>query len=136
MTDETPPGFKDVPRAAFMSHVGPVLEGVDDPSGIIRLGVRVAEKHCNTLGYMHGGMIATLVDSAMARAQISKVRRKSVTLKMTLEYIDAVKVGEWLVAEGKLSSHDDDIAYTTCEVRAGDSLKAQGTGVFRLLKPY
>jgi uncharacterized protein (TIGR00369 family) len=134
MAADPPEGFEVVARAPFVNHVGPILQAISNPPGVMQLGVQVEDVHCNTMGFMHGGMIATVVDSAMARALVFALNRRAVTLKMTLEYLDPVQRGDWLVAEGRLLSHDGEVGHTECLVRVGDSLRARGTGVFRLLR--
>ena len=131
---EIPPGFVQVLRAPFINHVGPLLQAVENPPGTMTLGLRVATVHTNTMGFMHGGMIATLCDSAMARALVSKLQRRTVTLRMSLEYFDAVRRGEWLEAHARLVDHDDDVARTECRVMIGDVMRARATAVFRLLR--
>ncbi len=134
MAADPPPGFITVARAPFVNHVGPILEAVDNLPNRLTLGIRVEAVHTNTLGLMHGGMIATLVDSAMARCLVRASGRRVVTLKMTLEYLDAVRLGDWLEAEGVVNSRDSDVAVTECSVRVQGELRARGTGVFRLLR--
>lgn len=134
MAADPPPGFASVSRAPFVNHVGPILEAVENAPDRLTLGLRVEPVHTNTLGLMHGGMIATLVDSAMARALVRTSGRRTVTLKMTLEYLDAVRVGDWLEAEGVVVSRDANVAVTECDVRVNGQLRAKGTGVFRLLR--
>ncbi len=136
MAAEPPSGFETFDHAPFLHHVGPVYRAVDDVPGEIHLGIQIDEIHRNSIGVVHGGLIATVVDVAMARAHISKLKRRTVTLKMTLEYIDAVRIGDWMVAHARLTTHDDKVAHTECTVRVGEVLKAQGTGVFRLLRPF
>ena len=126
--------FEPMLRAPFINHVGPILQAKTDAEGEMRLALKVAQVHTNTLGLMHGGMIATLIDSAMARALISKLKRRSVTLKMSLEYLDAVQLGDVIVATGRLLSSEHDLAFTDCTVRVRETVKARATGVFRLLK--
>jgi acyl-coenzyme A thioesterase PaaI-like protein len=83
---------------------------------------------------MHGGMIATICDSAMARAAVFKLNRRTVTLRMGMEYFDPVRKGDWLTAHGRLVGHDEEIAQTECTIRADGEVRARGTGVFRLLR--
>jgi uncharacterized protein (TIGR00369 family) len=135
MAADPPEGFEYVSRAPFVNHVGPVYQGLGDPPGTIRLGLRVAQLHTNSFGLLHGGLISTMVDSAMARALHSMLGRRAVTLKMTMEFFEAIHLGDWAVAEGRLTSSDADIALTDCRVRVGDQTRARATGVFRLLKP-
>jgi uncharacterized protein (TIGR00369 family) len=129
-----PPGFVHVLRAPFVNHVGPLLQAVENAPGEITLGLNVATVHLNTMGFMHGGMIATICDSAMARAAVFKLNRRTVTLRMGMEYFDPVKKGDWLTAHGRLVDHDEEVAQTECLVKVGDVVCARGTGVFRLLR--
>jgi uncharacterized protein (TIGR00369 family) len=134
VSTEIPPGFVQVLRAPFINHVGPLLQAIENAPGEMRLGLRVGLVHTNTMGLMHGGMIATICDSAMARALFLKLQRRTVTLRMNMEYFDPVQKGDWLEAHARLVSSDDDVAHTECRVTAGDRLCARSTGVFRLLR--
>jgi acyl-coenzyme A thioesterase PaaI-like protein len=79
-------------------------------------------------------MIATICDSAMARAAVFLLQRRTVTLRMALEYFDPIKKGDWLTASARLVDHDGEVAHTECLVKVGDQVRARGTGVFRLLR--
>ncbi len=134
MALDPPPGYAYVPRAPFVNHVGPILQSVENAPGTMRLALRVDDIHANTMGYMHGGMIATLVDSCMARALHSVLQRRTLTLKMGLEYLGAVKLGEFVEVCGRLVSWDEQVAQTEAVLQVGDSIRAKGTGLFRLLR--
>ena len=129
-----PPGFVHVLRAPFVNHVGPLFQAIVNAPGEITLGLTVELVHTNTMGFMHGGMIATICDSAMARAAVFKLNRRTVTLRMGMEYFDPVRKGDWLTAHGRLVGHDDEVAQTECLIRVGGEVRARGTGVFRLLR--
>ena len=83
---------------------------------------------------MHGGMIATVCDSAMARAAVFLLNRRTVTLRMALEYFDPIKRGDWLTAHGRMIDQDGEVAHTECLIKVGGDVRARGTGVFRLLR--
>jgi len=129
-----PPGFVHVLRAPFINHVGPILQAIENPPGTMVLGLQVEKVHTNTMGFMHGGMIATVCDSAMARALHTRLERRTVTLRMALEYFDPIQHGDFIEAHARLVSHDDQVGHTECDVRVGGSLRARGTAVFRLLR--
>lgn len=138
MTDETipqaPDGFVYVARAPFVNHVGPLFQAASDAPGEMTLGLAVDSIHTNSMGFMHGGMIATICDSAMARAAVYLLQRRTVTLRMGLEYFDTVRKGDWLTAHGRLLEQDGELAHTECLIRVGDQVRARATGVFRLLR--
>ena len=129
-----PAGFVHVLRAPFVNHVGPLFQAIENAPGEITLGLNVGLVHTNTMGFMHGGMIATICDSAMARAAVFKLNRRTVTLRMGMEYFDPIMKGEWLTAHGRLVDHDQEVAQTECLIIVGDQVRARGTGVFRLLR--
>jgi uncharacterized protein (TIGR00369 family) len=129
-----PSGFVYVARAPFVNHVGPLFQAEQDAPGEMTLGLKVDTVHTNTMGFMHGGMIATICDSAMARAAVFLLNRRTVTLRMGIEYFDPVKKGDWLTAHARLLDHDGEVAQTECLVKVGDDVRARGTGVFRLLR--
>ena len=131
---DAPPGFIYAARAPFVNHVGPLFQAIENAPGEITLGLNVDLVHTNTMGFMHGGMIATICDSAMARAAVFKLNRRTVTLRMAMEYFDPIRKGEWLTAYGRLAGHDDEVAQTECVIRVGEDVRARGTGVFRLLR--
>lgn len=133
-TPAAPAGFVYVARAPFVNHVGPLFQAETDAPGEMTLGLKVDAVHTNTMGFMHGGMIATVCDSAMARAAVFLLHRRTVTLRMAIEYFDPIKKGDWLTAHGRLVGHDDDVANTECLVKVGGEVRARGTGVFRLLR--
>jgi uncharacterized protein (TIGR00369 family) len=134
MAVDPPPGYEYVARAPFVNHVGPIFQWAENAPGAMRLALRVEDIHANTMGYMHGGMIATLVDSCMARALHSVLQRRALTLKMGLEYLDAVKLGELVEVHGRLVSWDEQVAHTEAVLQVGGSTRAKGTGLFRLLR--
>lgn len=129
-----PPGFVHVLRAPFVNHVGPMFQAAENAPGEITLGLTVEAVHTNTMGFMHGGMIATICDSAMARAAVFKLNRRTVTLRMGMEYFDPIRKGDWLTALGRLVDHDEEVAQTECLVQVNGEVRARGTGVFRLLR--
>ena len=129
-----PHGFIQVLRAPFVNHVGPLLQREVNAPGVMTLGLWVETVHTSTMGFMHGGMIATVCDSAMARATFMTLQRRTVTLRMGMEYFDPVKNGDWLEAHGRLVDHDEDVAHTECLIVIDGQTRARSTGVFRLLR--
>lgn len=130
----SPTGFVHVLRAPFVNHVGPLLQREENLPGRMTLGLWVDLVHTNTMGFMHGGMIATVCDSAMARSLVGALQRRTVTLRMNMEYFDPVRKGDWMEAHGRLVDHDEQVAHTECRVVVNGQTCARSTGVFRLLR--
>jgi len=102
--------------------------------GRARLVVEARPEFENVIGAMHGGIVATLLDVAMASAAVSKVdfAMTAVTLSMNSTF---VRPGHGrLTADGEVLSVDDAIALCQASVtdEAGE-LVARAIGSFRYL---
>ena len=64
---EPRPGFAASPsRGKFTIHNGPSYRATAE--GDMRTGLWVLDRHCNGMGFMHGGMVSAFADSALAWA--------------------------------------------------------------------
>ena len=129
-----PPGFAPRPtRGKFSLHNGPSYLATAE--GDIRSGLRVLDRHCNGLGFMHGGMICSFADSALAWAVWSVSGRSSVTIKLTLEFMDIVKEDTWLEAHPQVKGVDGDLVHVMADlVKEDGALAARADAVFRALR--
>jgi len=95
------------------------------------------EDMANLSGFVHGGMISTLADSAMGRSlrtlQPGVVRAMSFDLK--LSFIAAAKIGETLKATGRVIHAGRRTMVTECRVVGGDGrLVATASGTFAVTR--
>jgi len=102
--------------------------------GRARLVVDARPEFENVIGAMHGGIVATLLDVAMASAAVSKVDfgMTAVTLSMNSTF---VRPGHGrLTAEGVVLDVDDAVALCQASVvDEGGRLVARAIGSFRYL---
>jgi uncharacterized protein (TIGR00369 family) len=86
VSDETRPG-------GFAARLGVVVEQADD--GTARLAFEATDEHLNPAGTVHGGVLATLVDTAMGTAVRSTTGDEDVpaTSQLTVTYLRPGKPG-------------------------------------------
>jgi uncharacterized protein (TIGR00369 family) len=86
VSDETGPG-------GFAGRLGAVVEKADE--GTAHLGFEATEEHLNPAGTVHGGVLATLVDTAMGTAVRSATGDGDVpaTSQLTVTYLRPGKPG-------------------------------------------
>ncbi len=85
----------------------------DAGDGTARLVVEVDERHLNPAGAVHGGMLATLVDTTMGAAVRSAVDEEApATSQLTVTYLRPGKPGR-LVVTARVSKRGDSL--TMCE---------------------
>ena len=96
---------------------------------------RLGPEYQGAIGFIHGGIIATVLDEVMSKvSRFSNVR--AVTAELTVEYLRPVRVDEELRVEGRSLSRNGRVIYHEGEIRniAGTVL-ARGRGRFVIIDP-
>jgi uncharacterized protein (TIGR00369 family) len=97
----------------------------------VQLGLRVAEPHCNSRGFVHGGLIASLADNAMGLS-LSHVARvpAAVTVHLSLDYMRAVQRGLWLQIEPRVVRVGKNLGVVDALVTADGAVVARADATF------
>ncbi|MFC6299898.1 PaaI family thioesterase [Pseudomonas sp. CCM 7893] len=126
-----PEGFTPLSRSSpLLDLLGPVYcrgEGLQ-----LEIGLRADPRHANGRGTVHGGVLATLADIGMgyAMAFSSEPPLALMTASMTLDYMGAVQVGEWI--EVRLENHKRgrQMAFATVSLQVGEKVVVRASAVF------
>src|SRR3989304_7451007 len=108
-------------RVPFVELVGAKVE--EAKQGYSRLCLSLEERHTNPNGVMHGGVVATVMDSAAAialgRLRGERVRRDNphATVEMNVSLISAARPGDELVIEGHVLKLGRTVAFCEAEAR-------------------
>lgn len=117
--------------SGFLEHAG-VAVAEDD--GVVT--VRLDERHTNVLGGAHGGLIATMLDAAMAAAVRAMLadEETSVTVQLAVTYLNAASPGDELVAHGVVRKRGASVVVAEADVsRTSDEAAiAHGLGTFNV----
>ena len=115
----------------FLDLIGARL--LDAGDGRARFELTVAEHHLRTLGLLHGGVTATLLDTVMGAAATTRAPRTHhvVTVQLSVNYVRPAWKGERLVAAAEVQHGGRQTAVARGELRTADGqLVALGTGTF------
>ena len=108
---------------------------LDDGKAVVEM--TPTEDMANTAGFVHGGMISALADSAMGRS-LRTIRPgvvRSMSFDLKLSFISAAKVGETLRATGQVVHAGRRTAVTECRVEGpGHKLVATASGTFAITR--
>jgi uncharacterized protein (TIGR00369 family) len=93
----------------------------------------VDERHRNIQGVIHGSVTMALLDTAMGHALSGTLEAGEFcsTMQISFQFVRAVRAGERLEAEGRVTHRGRRVAYLEgrCTNRAGD-LVARAEGVW------
>lgn len=127
-----PPGFKRITQTSgFAEANGPWYEKVQD--GRLIRGFRPGPQHANSHGIVHGGMLATFLDSTMGSTVFHVLQRRCVTVRMSLDYLMPARLGDWIQAEAEILGHDEHVAQVRARLYGPRHDALTGHGTFALL---
>ncbi len=96
---------------------------------------RIAEEYQGGAGFLHGGIIALLLDEAMGKVnRFSDVR--AVTAELTIEYLKPIRVEEEITIEAREVERKGRNLFQQGEIRnAAGEVLARGRGRFVTVNP-
>jgi uncharacterized protein (TIGR00369 family) len=97
----------------FIDLVGPVYARGEGEERVF--GLRVDERHRNSAGKTHGGLLATLVDFSLGRA-VAAADSAGVTASLTTDYLKPVEIGDWVEAHTEVEKAGETLAFADCSL--------------------
>ncbi len=132
---EKPESFMKNPtlyKGTYLEFLGFRL--VDWRDGFARLEMPVRSEHRNTVAYLHGGVIASLLDivGAVSGSYGSSAEYVSVTVNLNTNFI-APHQGDKVVAEGELIRRSGSLFFAQAKLMDPDKriLCATATGTYK-----
>ncbi|MDO5503969.1 MAG: PaaI family thioesterase [Actinomycetia bacterium] len=123
----------------FLDHLG-IHESTTEtgrPGHDAGLAVTTDATHTNTNGGVHGGLIATLLDSTMGEAVRSALEdgQSAVTVSMTVTYLRGAEEGDELRASAELRKRGGSLAMVEADVVTADDEEpiAHGVATFSII---
>ncbi|AMR80852.1 PaaI family thioesterase [Cupriavidus nantongensis] len=131
---DVPEGFVPLRRmSGYMAGFGQLYLH----AGRRTLAVRIDENHLNNLGIPHGGMLATLADTAIGMMMSLETGRakSAVTVNLSLDYLDSARPGDWVEARVEFDKLGSRLRYGNCRLFSGERCLLRATAIFAVLAP-
>jgi acyl-coenzyme A thioesterase 13 len=127
---EVPAGFEPSRRTSpFLDLIGPVYTRTTERR--ILLGLRARTEHLNTRGFVHGAILAAMLDVVCARNCAALTEHLSVvTVSLTVDYVAAARDGDWLEASAAVTRVGRRLAFADGRVDAEGKHVAKASAVF------
>lgn len=94
------------------------------------LALSVQQPHTNMHGMAHGGLLASLADCALGYFIAREAQASVVTVQMSVDYLNAVRPGDWLEAHVQIDKKGRTLIYATCMLRVGNKAMLKANAVF------
>jgi uncharacterized protein (TIGR00369 family) len=138
-SSDIPEGFApDLPKSPITDPWEPLYSKRTEKAVV--LGLRVAKPHTNEQGLVHGGLIATLVDNAMAYScrQVMGGWASSwmATISLTVDFVGPAQIGQWLTVESDVIKTGKTICFAQSLIKADNSVIARANATFRVVPKH
>ncbi len=111
---------------AHLAELGALYKRDSDNVLALRLGLA----HTNMHAIAHGGLLATLADSALGHTIATRAQVSVVTVQMSVEYMNPVKPGDWLEAHVQIDKQGKRLIYATCLLQVEGRVMLKANAVF------
>jgi uncharacterized protein (TIGR00369 family) len=107
-------------EVTFSRHIGAKVEEVEPGRSVITIDVK--DIHLNGAGTLHGGVYASLIDTAMGLSVLALVGVRTATIEMNVHFLGAV-------SDGRITCQSQVVHRTrrtaTAEAKVRDSFEPQ-----------
>jgi uncharacterized protein (TIGR00369 family) len=127
-----PEGFRRIERLSpFNALVGPLYERRRDGEAV-SIGLTIEEKHTNSRGICHGGVLATLADLALGYAMLARSGDKGsfVTAHLAVDYAGAAHPGDFIQSRVEIQHVGSRLAFANCYLVARERPIVRASAIF------
>jgi uncharacterized protein (TIGR00369 family) len=127
--DGVPHGFVPYRRPSpYLDLIGPVYESAD---GSLVLGLRLDQRHTNSRGFVHAGLLVALADTVLGHTILRAPGTPPiVTVSLTTDFTGSARTGSWLEGRAEVQRQGGRVAFASASFRADGQLVMTASGVF------
>ena len=120
----------------LIALVGPLWEHQGNSPDEFRLGFLAEERHTNRGGFVHGGMLMTLIDHAIGMIVLNHNATESqATIQLDSHFMDIVYPGDFVIASSRVMRKTRSLIFMQGELHVGTRQVCTASGVWKLLRP-
>jgi acyl-coenzyme A thioesterase PaaI-like protein len=112
-------GWRTWKRDNFETHTGPFYHRMDE-NGRITCAFRVAKKHLNGSGNVHGGCFMTFADYCLFALSASVLQGPAVTVSFASEFLDAAREGDLVECTGEVTRAGGSLIFVRGMLTSGE----------------
>jgi uncharacterized protein (TIGR00369 family) len=134
-TPAPPEGFAEMARKGeFWRMSGPYFERARDDGAEQAFFAR--DKHCNAMGFVHGGMLSGFLDGLLFQAVKRLIgERSAITLHLSIDFLAAARIGEWVIGESRVTRETPEVVFVEGHVHSAGRAVARASGLFKPTRP-
>lgn len=125
-------GWEMAQAPGFGELTGPIWRR--EEGGRLRFGFVVATKHINRAGNLHGGMMMTFADMAMAMTgRQATGGKRHATMELNIQFIEAAHLGEFVEARCELVRQTRSVLFLHTKMYVGERIVVSANGIWKII---
>ena len=133
-----PDGYVETPLwDPYEAFMGPLFDKRipgEDGAPELWMAFRVDDRHVNTRGVVHGGMMASFADAVMGSIAWNTIDREPcVTLSMQMNFLKGPKMGDLVECRATLTRQTRSVLFVAGEFFVDDNLVMTGSSLWKIL---
>jgi len=125
--------WRDIRGEGFNAHIGPI-RFADMGDNRWCAAVELDDRHINSGGVCHGGMLLSLADVAMGAATYAAGgQHPCATIELDSHFVAAAKPGQRLVAVATQLRRTRELSFMQCEIWGGGRQVMRASGIWKYL---
>lgn len=127
----SPEGWKPINVKGFINEIGPLLRPLERGEEEV-YAMQAEARHLNPLGLVHGGVLTSLLDQAVALVAWNACDRKpTVTVQMDTRFLGAARAGDFLATRASLRHATRSLLFVDASVSAGGAPVAAASAILK-----
>ena len=122
------------PADPFETRAGPFYWAqLED--GTHNFALVAEERHCNSHGIVHGGLMMTMIDLALVATAKAAPQDRFVTVSLNSEFVSSGQKGDLIEARGELLGRGRSLAFVRGQVVCGERILLSASAVLKQIAP-
>jgi acyl-coenzyme A thioesterase 13 len=129
---DVPPGFEAFHSSPFFAMIGPAwIRQADSPPSF---GIRIEQRHTNTGGTAHGGLLAALADMTLGQGVRASLDHDLhlVTAGLTIDFALPVRTGDWVQAQADIQHRSRRTVFASCYLISNGHRAVRASGIYTI----
>lgn len=128
-----PDGAEDISTGGFNLFAGPFYR-LPDEGEVRRFAFVALDKHMNSAGSVHGGLLMTFADIAMSRTSRLATGAKSCsTVAISCDFAGPGRLGDVIDIRVRVTKKTRTLVFLAGEIAAGERALMTATGLWKIL---
>lgn len=134
MRSQLPSGAENISRGGFNLFAGPFWR-LPDEGDTRRFALFVEQKHMNSSGSLHGGVLMTFADIAMSQtSRAASGAQTCSTVALTCDFTGPGKLGDVIIAAVRVTRQTRTMVFLSAELACGERKLGVVTGLWKIFE--